>query len=47
MRLGSDPEVFLQDQAGNPVSAIGYINADKWNPMQIRSEEHTSELQSH
>ena len=35
MRLGSDPEVFLQDQAGNPVSAIGYINADKWNPMQI------------
>ena len=35
MRLGSDPEVFLQDHAGNPVSAIGYINADKWNPMQI------------
>ena len=35
MRLGSDPEVFLQDNAGNPVSAIGYINADKWNPMQI------------
>jgi len=29
MRLGSDPEVFLQDVAGNPVSAIGYINADK------------------
>jgi hypothetical protein len=35
MRLGSDPEVFLQDNAGNPISAIGYINADKWNPMQI------------
>jgi len=35
MRLGSDPEVFLQDHAGNPVSAIGYINADKWNPLQI------------
>lgn len=35
MRLGSDPEVFLQDKAGNPISAIGYINADKWNPMQI------------
>lgn len=35
MRLGSDPEVFLQDVNGNPVSAIGYINADKWNPMQI------------
>jgi len=35
MRLGTDPEVFLQDHAGNPISAIGYINADKWNPMQI------------
>ena len=35
MRLGSDPEVFLQDKQGNPISAIGYINADKWNPMQI------------
>lgn len=35
MRLGSDPEVFLQDAQGNPVSAIGYINADKWNPLQI------------
>lgn len=35
MRLGSDPEVFLQDKQGNPISSIGYINADKWNPMQI------------
>ena len=35
MRLGSDPEVFLQDWQGNPISAIGYINADKWNPHQI------------
>ena len=35
MRLGSDPEVFLQDANGSPVSSIGYINADKWNPMQI------------
>ncbi len=35
MRLGSDPEVFLQDQNGSPVSSIGYINADKWNPLQI------------
>lgn len=34
-RLGSDPEVFLQDKNGSAVSAIGYINADKWNPMQI------------
>lgn len=35
MRLGSDPEVFLQDASGKPISAIGYINADKWNPLQI------------
>lgn len=35
MRLGADPETFLQDKNGNPISAIGYINADKWNPMQI------------
>lgn len=35
MRLGSDPEVFLQDNAGNPISVIGYINADKWHPRQI------------
>ncbi len=35
MRLGCDPEVFLQDVSGNPVSAIGYIKADKWNPLQI------------
>jgi len=35
MRLGADPEIFLQNNAGNPISVIGYINADKWNPMQI------------
>lgn len=35
MRLGSDPEVFLQDKSGKPISVIGYINADKWNPLQI------------
>lgn len=35
MRLGSDPEVFLQDVKENPISSIGYINADKWHPMQI------------
>jgi Phage phiEco32-like COOH.NH2 ligase-type 2 len=35
MRLGADPEVFLQDREGTPRSAIGYINADKWNPLQI------------
>jgi len=35
MRLGADPEVFLQDVQGNPISAIGLIGADKWNPLQI------------
>lgn len=35
MRLGADPEVFLQDKNGKAISSIGYINADKWNPMQI------------
>jgi hypothetical protein len=35
MRLGADPEIFLQDNTGNLVSAIGYIKADKWNPLQI------------
>ena len=35
IRLGSDPEVFLQDNTGKPISSIGYIMADKWNPLQI------------
>lgn len=35
MRLGSDPEVFLVDNFGKHISAIGFINADKWNPLQI------------
>lgn len=35
MRLGCDPETFLVDKNGKPISAIGYIKADKWNPMQI------------
>ena len=34
-RLGADPEVLLQDENGTPRSVIGYINASKWNPMQI------------
>lgn len=36
MRLGSDPEVFLQNAEGKPISVIGYIRADKWNPLQIK-----------
>ena len=35
MRLGSDPEVFLKDSSGKHISAIGYIMADKWHPLQI------------
>ena len=35
MRLGSDPEIFLKDSTGKHISAIGYIMADKWNPLQI------------
>lgn len=35
MRLGSDPEVFLQNSAGKHISVIGMIGADKWNPKQI------------
>jgi len=35
MRLGSDPECFLLDASGKHISVIGYINADKWHPMQI------------
>ena len=35
MRLGQDVEVFLQDQAGKHISAIGFINAGKEDPFQI------------
>ena len=35
MRLGADPEVFLQNEQGSLVSAIGLVNADKWNPLQL------------
>lgn len=35
MRLGADPEVFLVDNTGKHISAIGFINADKWHPLQI------------
>lgn len=34
-RCGADPEIFLKDPAGKHISAIGYIMADKWNPLQI------------
>lgn len=34
-RLGADPETFLVDSTGKHISSIGYINADKWNPLQI------------
>jgi hypothetical protein len=35
MRLGADPEVFLINDAGKHISAIGLIKADKYNPLQI------------
>lgn len=45
MRLGADPEVFLQDVNGKPISSIGYINADKWHPLQIPDMEKGFTLQ--
>ena len=45
MRLGSDPETFLEDVNGKPISAIGYIQADKWNPLQIPDMEKGFTLQ--
>ncbi len=36
MRLGADPEIFLQGRKdGSFKSIIGKIKADKWNPKQI------------
>lgn len=35
IRLGCDPEVFLQNNEGKHISVIGMIKASKWNPMQI------------
>lgn len=35
MRLGADPEVFLCNAEGKPLSAIGMIGADKFNPLQM------------
>lgn len=34
--IGADPEVFLQDMVGNPVSSIGKIGGTKYNPLFIR-----------
>ncbi len=44
-RAGADPEVFLQDAAGKPISSIGYIRADKWSPLQIPDMEKGFTLQ--
>lgn len=35
MRLGTDPEILLQDSTGKMVSVIGLINRGKWDPLQI------------
>ena len=45
MRLGCDPEVFLINEQGQHVSAIGLIKADKWNPLQIEGLEQGFTLQ--
>ena len=45
MRLGTDPEVFLQNAEGKLISAIGLIKADKWNPLQIPDMEKGYTLQ--
>lgn len=45
MRLGSDPEVFLIDEKGLHISAIGFINADKWHPMQVPNMQEGFTLQ--
>lgn len=36
MRLGCDPETFLQNREGKHISVIGLVGADKWNPLQIK-----------
>lgn len=35
MRLGTDPEVFLQNKSGKHIAINGFINANKWAPLQI------------
>jgi len=44
-RCGADPEIFLQNPSGKLISAIGYIKADKWNPLQIPDMEKGYTLQ--
>src|SRR5687767_601717 len=35
MRLGADPETFLQNKDGKFISVIGLVHGNKWKPMQI------------
>lgn len=35
MRLGADPEVFLQDKNNKFLSVVGKIGGGKWDPVQI------------
>jgi len=40
MRLGSDPEALLVDQAGNFKAVCGLLDGhDKWNPLQVPDME--------
>lgn len=34
--IGADPEVFLQDKVGNPISSIGKIGGTKHEPLPIK-----------
>lgn len=38
--IGTDPELFLQDELGNFKSAIGLIGADKWHPRILTKDGH-------
>jgi hypothetical protein len=35
MRLGADPEVFMQTPKGELISVIGMIDGTKWKPLQV------------
>jgi len=40
LKIGADPEVFLQDKFGNPQTAIGLIGGTKINPLPITPHGH-------
>ena len=38
--IGADPELFLKNDAGRFISAVGLIGGDKWNPKPISPQGH-------